>query len=409
MRSMNHTLTVGDLLLPGEPLDPAEVLAGESRLSNAVSWVASLRPFPPAFPRLRGGELALVAVENLARLEPPTTLADVVRQLVSREAAAVAVRGEVDSQAVEAAHEGGLPLLSLQDDTPLHDIEQAIMRVCALYQARSEMLPTEGEGAWVELLLAGRIRSVAEAQSLARRQGVRLASHYSVVYLPLPDGAKPDEVAAIQGEVEARLASDTKGQGATPLVQAWEGGVALLVPQGAQEAARDALAGLDAPCGIGEEKPLLDVPDSLAEAQMASIASALLNGGRPVRYSEMGADRLLVLLWRDYPDELRAFVEETLGPLREHDEVAAMPLLETLESFVAHGGRLRETASDMYVHRNTLAYRLDRAAEILGADLREPRTRLAIELALRARGLVGGMREEGGRTMDDGRRTTSDE
>src|SRR5947209_8039615 len=123
------TLTVRDLLLPGEPLDPAEVVAGREHLGNPVSWTVSLRPYPPAFPRLRGGELALVASEHLARLEPPTTLADVVRQLSSREAAAVAVRGVVDQSAIDAAQEGGLPLLLLEPDAPLHDIEQAVMRV----------------------------------------------------------------------------------------------------------------------------------------------------------------------------------------------------------------------------------------------------------------------------------------
>src|SRR5215213_4969764 len=110
---MDHTLTVRDLLLPGEPLDPAEVLAGGVGLGNPVTWAVSLRPYPPAFPRLRGGELALVAVEFLARLEPPTTLADVVRQLASRDAAGVAVRGEVDEGAVETARQVGLPLLRL--------------------------------------------------------------------------------------------------------------------------------------------------------------------------------------------------------------------------------------------------------------------------------------------------------
>src|SRR5437867_2013499 len=127
---MNYGLTVRDLLLPGEPLDPADVLAGRDRLGNPVSWVVSLRPYPPAFPRLRGGELALVATEHVARLEPPTTLADVVRQLASRDAAGVAVRGEVDRPAVEAAQETGLPLLRLDPEAPLHDIEQAIMRAC---------------------------------------------------------------------------------------------------------------------------------------------------------------------------------------------------------------------------------------------------------------------------------------
>ena len=70
---MDDTLTVRDLLLPGEPLDPADVMAGQDLLGTPVSWVVSLRPFPPAFPRLRGGEMALVATEYLSRLDrlPP--------------------------------------------------------------------------------------------------------------------------------------------------------------------------------------------------------------------------------------------------------------------------------------------------------------------------------------------------
>src|SRR5438093_8711458 len=172
-------MTIRDLLVPGEPLDQAEVVAGQSRLRNPVSWVVSLRPFPPAFPRLRGGELALVAAEHLARLDPPTTLADVVRQLLSRNAAGVAVRGEVDKAAVEAAEAGGMPLLLLDPEAPLHDIEQAIMRECALYQARREMLPAR-EDAWVEDLLAGRFSSGSEAQATAQRHGYRPSTHYTV-------------------------------------------------------------------------------------------------------------------------------------------------------------------------------------------------------------------------------------
>ena len=53
----------------------------------------------------------MVATEHLLRLEPPTTLADVIRHLASRGAAGVAVRGEIGEAAVEAAQESGLPLL----------------------------------------------------------------------------------------------------------------------------------------------------------------------------------------------------------------------------------------------------------------------------------------------------------
>lgn len=383
---MESTLTVRDLLLPAEPLDSARVLAAEGRLGNPVTWVVSLRPYPPAFPRLRGGELALAAAEYVARLDPPTTLADVVRQLLSRDAAGLAVRGEVDAAAIELAEEGGLPLLRLEDDAPLHDIEQAIMRACALFQARREILPPEEPGAWLHDLFSGRTGTPAEAQSLARRHGLK-ASSCAVAFVPPP--RDPSSVAHANLEaLQARLGAGGKAAGSPVPAQPWEGGLVVLLPGGAAGPLLAALDGSGLACGIGGEKPLHDAPLSLQEAQAAALASALLCGSTPVRYSQMGADRLLILMRDDRPDELRAFVHQTLGPLLEHDQGAATPLLPTLEAFVTHGARLRETAAALYVHRNTLAYRLERAEELLNIDLKEPRARLAIELALRALPLV---------------------
>jgi hypothetical protein len=386
---MDHTLTVGDLLQPGEPLDSAQVKAGEAHLTNPVSWVVSLRPYPPAFPRLRGGELALVAAEHLARLEPPTTLADVVRYLAMREAAGVAVRGEVDAQAVEAAHLHAIPLLQMPADAPLHDIEQAIMRECALYQARREMLPMEAPTAWVEDLLAGRFNSTAEAQAAARKRGYVLADTCSVAFLihaQGPAGGAAGLAEAAQ-KLEVQVGQSTRRAGPAIVLCPVDEGLAALLPPGTQQVLMAALSGQTG-CGIGTEKPLIEAHRSLEEAKLAAIASAYLNNCAPTRYTDMGADRLLVLLYRHHRDELEAFVEDTLGPLLRHDERSATPLLPTLRAFVEHGGRLRETAEAIFVHRNTLAYRLDRAAEILGADLKDPCARLAIELALRAMLLV---------------------
>jgi hypothetical protein len=347
-----------------------------------------------------------VATEHLSRLDPPTTLTDVVRQLLSREAAGLAVRGEVDQAAVAVAEAGGLPLLLLDPEAPLHDIEQAIMRECALHQARREMLPAVEGDAWIEDLLAGRFASAAEAQSAARRQGYRPATHYTVAYIPYAPApsSKPKGQSAGQGstasldfapwsldvvgrELETRF--KTAGKAASPITRLWDAGLAVLLPGGYDEARL--LASLNAgrmPSGIGTEGPLLAVPESLVEAQLAASASALLYGGRPARYSQLGADRLLIMLYRDHSQELEAFVQDTLGPLLRYDEGSSSPMLPTLQAFVTHGGRLRETASQIFVHRNTLAYRLDRAAEILGVDLKDPSARLAIELALRALPLV---------------------
>lgn len=369
------------MLLPGEPLDPSEVMAGEGGLANVVSWVVSLRPYPPAFPQLRGGELAFVATEHLTRLDPPVTLVGAIRYLAERGASGVAVRGEIGGDAVAVAREYSFPLLRLLTDMPLQDIEQAVMRECALHEARREMLPQDRH-AWVESLLGGRFDSLHEAQSLARKHGYTLASHYTVAYLAHAGSHTGGLDEMVQG-LEEVFRRDRKAGAPLPLAVPYEHGVAVLLPQGWEAVMPLKLIVGKMPCGISSEKPALEAPDSLAEAQLAALASALLRGGMPTRYADLGADRLLLLLHRDHPDELRAFVEETIGPLLRHDVRSASPLLPTVEAFVRHGGRLRETAAEIYVHRNTLAYRLDRAAEILSIDLKDAGARLAIELALR--------------------------
>ncbi|MET7517637.1 PucR family transcriptional regulator [Streptomyces sp. NPDC005480] len=97
-----------------------------------------------------------------------------------------------------------------------------------------------------------------------------------------------------------------------------------------------------------------------------------------------------LLLWRlrDHPD-LSAFVERAIGPLQAHDRRAKPPLLPTLQTYLAHAGRKAETARELHLNRQTLYNRLARISELLGTDLDDPQTVLALSLALRARRHVG--------------------
>ncbi|MFD3620684.1 PucR family transcriptional regulator [Streptomyces sp. NPDC058676] len=96
-----------------------------------------------------------------------------------------------------------------------------------------------------------------------------------------------------------------------------------------------------------------------------------------------------LLLWRlrDDPD-LAAFVDRAIGPVRDHDNRSKPPLLPTLETYLAHAGRKAETARELHLNRQTLYNRLARIGELLGTDLDDPQTVLALSLALRARRLV---------------------
>ncbi|MER7345439.1 PucR family transcriptional regulator [Streptomyces aurantiacus] len=95
-----------------------------------------------------------------------------------------------------------------------------------------------------------------------------------------------------------------------------------------------------------------------------------------------------LLLWRLHQHDtaaLAAFVDRAIGPLRDHDRRSKPPLLPTLQTYLAHAGRKAETARELHLNRQTLYNRLARIGELLGTDLDDPQTVLALSLALRAR------------------------
>jgi purine catabolism regulator len=127
---------------------------------------------------------------------------------------------------------------------------------------------------------------------------------------------------------------------------------------------------------------------SFREAEQAlAIGRALLGGDRSVHFEHLGVQRLLFQL-RDNP-ELASFYDDLLGKLQAHDERQGAELVNTLEAFFAcHGNHVR-TAQRLHLHRNTLLYRLDRAKTVLGVDLDDAETRLALQVALKIGRVIG--------------------
>lgn len=95
--------------------------------------------------------------------------------------------------------------------------------------------------------------------------------------------------------------------------------------------------------------------------------------------------RAATLLLRDV-DTTRRLVTSALGALAVDDEATAR-LRETTRTFLAEGSNFAAAASRLNVHKNTVRYRLEKAAEVRGRPLDEDR--LDLELALIACEWIG--------------------
>jgi PucR family transcriptional regulator, purine catabolism regulatory protein len=135
--------------------------------------------------------------------------------------------------------------------------------------------------------------------------------------------------------------------------------------------------------GLGRpSETLLGLRQSYREAVRAMTLERKLRHGHPQYFGDLGIYRLLLQL--EGSPELRSFSNEILGSLIEYDRAQGTDLVETLNAYFQHNGNLAQTAQALYVHRNTLLYRLQRAGDIGKFDLDNAETRLAIQLALRA-------------------------
>jgi purine catabolism regulator len=138
-------------------------------------------------------------------------------------------------------------------------------------------------------------------------------------------------------------------------------------------------------CRVAVSRTVSDARGLASTVQQALAAEAM--GRRmstwqgPLFYADMGLYRLLLGL-RDQA-EVRRFYSETLGRLVDYDREHNTDLVATLRAFFEQNANASETARKLFVHRNTLNYRLRRIAEIIGLDLDSADTRLALQVALR--------------------------
>jgi DNA-binding PucR family transcriptional regulator len=75
---------------------------------------------------------------------------------------------------------------------------------------------------------------------------------------------------------------------------------------------------------------------------------------------------------------------EVVEPLVRYDRERGSDLVRTLRVYFACGSNASEAADKLFLHRNSMLYRLARIEKLTGADLKNPRVGLILQLGLLA-------------------------
>ncbi|MEV0271990.1 helix-turn-helix domain-containing protein [Hamadaea sp. NPDC050747] len=132
----------------------------------------------------------------------------------------------------------------------------------------------------------------------------------------------------------------------------------------------------EGPIVVGPAVPSLDEASTSARSALAGFraAAAWPAAPRPVAAEALLPERALA----GDAEARRVLRQDIYGSvLRSGGE-----LLETLDAFLTHGGALEATARALFVHPNTVRYRMRRVAEITGHAPLNPRDAFTLRVAL---------------------------
>ncbi|MGC5223163.1 PucR family transcriptional regulator [Micromonospora sp. DT81.3] len=127
---------------------------------------------------------------------------------------------------------------------------------------------------------------------------------------------------------------------------------------------------------LGPPVPALVDASSSARASLAgfAVARAWRGAPRPVEADDLLPERALA----GDPLAKQTLVERIYRPLQAHSS----DLVTTLWSYLDNGRSLEATARELFVHPNTVRYRLKRVSEVIGWDATGPREALILQTAL---------------------------
>jgi PucR family transcriptional regulator, purine catabolism regulatory protein len=106
-----------------------------------------------------------------------------------------------------------------------------------------------------------------------------------------------------------------------------------------------------------------------------------------IYYDDLGVYRLLNLLAGE--KELNDFYKETVGKLAEYDLNHDLNLVETLRMYVHYDENLKVTSQKMFIHVNTLKYRIQKIELLTGYSLHNTDGKMMLYVGLKIHEMLG--------------------
>lgn len=385
-------------------LEKIKVVAGKSGLNNIIRWVHVME-YPQYTKWLKGGELILIT--GVAIKDDINVLTQIIKDISSRNVSGLVINigpyiTETPKEVIELADSLDFPVFELPFDVKLIDISQSICN--AIFMSKMER---ESMDSFMKDIIFRNVTITEEVLNKAIYYGYDPKKTYCSLVINIDNYNYFTEDDIISGKKNVLQSNQNIEQIMLDVMIKWNKKI-IYINQGdsiivifpinekhnarhtPKDIAKDLMKNiqsrtqdLDISIGIGSYlKEFKDLKKSIYNAQKAvKLLKIDKEKNRIISYSDIGIYRLLFEV--DKQEEMKNFYQETLGALIEYDLENSNNLLNTLEVYIEQNGNLPKTAELLFIHKNTLIYRIRRIEEILQCDLKNINHLVNISSALK--------------------------
>lgn len=388
-----------DMMQIPELTEVLKLKAGENGLQKSVRWIyfadclQCIKSEYRIENYIHGGEF--VVLTNPSVTDDSRKLLELIRQMYEHGITALGINeGQISGELMRYCEEKKLPLFELSEKYPLIDLSQIICRKLVL---------EENDRNAAEQLFS----SILDAEHLSREQVMAQARYLNI---DLEGSFFVAEIAFTSKKAESGWEDEdflAAGRNVKRMIRAefssfikqvililpQAGSILALIPD--REETESCIEeffsrivdraqreyGMDLRIGVGNSKAYLDEVKKSRNEASAALRAAEVSGlkGQIFFYRDQGIYTLISHV--DDSRILDAYVDEKIGKLLQADELNDGNLHETLENYLNCSCNAKKTAEAMFLHRNTLNYRLKKIREILSCDLENLDTCLEMKMA----------------------------
>ena len=380
-----------------------KLVAGEKGVGRNIRWiyfadcVQCLKEGFNLAELIHGEELVIVTNESLTGDDEK--IIDMIRVMFSKNIAGFVINeGQISQRVIDYCNEIELPLYELSVELHLIDLSQIVCK--ALVEEESN---TNSRERILSSILYTDNLNVEEIMEQANYLGVNLSGKYRIVVIQMhePEGLPNQKKTADEGHlmevrenIKKSIETEFRSYGMRHLmVLSQPNAAVVLLP--AELFSRDLLITIltnimnrgegkyhiSMKAGVGTAYEYIeDFKKSYQEAKNALAISKIVTKEQKVYfYENLGIYSLIAQITNG--KFLDDYIESRIGKLIKADQMQEGELCETLETYLEHNCNANATAEALFIHRNTMRYRMDKIKRILDDDINDMSMFLELKLA----------------------------